>query len=92
MRPRDLLAFAQMHMSAGRAADGTVVLQPETVRLMHEPSVELPRLGLMGDAWGLGPELFRTPDGLVDRPRRQHHRAGGLPALRASTRGSRWRS
>ena len=32
---------------------------------MHEPSVELPRLGLMGDAWGLGPELFRTPDGLV---------------------------
>jgi CubicO group peptidase (beta-lactamase class C family) len=65
MRPRDLLAFAQMHMSAGRAADGTAMLRPETVRLMHEPSVELPRLGLMGDAWGLGPELFRTPDGLL---------------------------
>jgi CubicO group peptidase (beta-lactamase class C family) len=65
MRPRDLLIFAQMHMSGGRAADGTVVLSPEAIRLMHTPSVELPRLGLMGDAWGLGPELFRTSDGLL---------------------------
>jgi CubicO group peptidase (beta-lactamase class C family) len=65
MRPRDLLTFAQMHMNAGRAADGTVVLSPEAVRLMYEPHVELPRLGLMGDAWGLGPELFRTPTGLL---------------------------
>jgi len=65
MRPRDLLAFAQMHMSAGRAADGTAVLSPDAVTLMHEPYVELPRLGLMGDAWGLGPELFRTPQGLL---------------------------
>ena len=65
MRPRDLLAFAQMHINAGQAADGTVVLQPETVRLMHEPCVELPRLGLMGDAWGLGSELFLTPEGVV---------------------------
>jgi hypothetical protein len=32
---------------------------------MYEPHVELPRLGLMGDAWGLGPELFRTSDGLL---------------------------
>jgi CubicO group peptidase (beta-lactamase class C family) len=65
MRPRDLLTFAQMHMNGGQAADGTVVLQPDTVRLMHQPHVELPRLGLMGDAWGLGPELFRTDDGLL---------------------------
>jgi CubicO group peptidase (beta-lactamase class C family) len=65
MRPRDLLAFAQMHMSAGRAADGTPVLSPEAISLMREPHVELPRLGLMGDAWGLGPELFRTSDGLL---------------------------
>ena len=65
MRPRDLLAFAQMHLNGGRAADGSAVLQPETVDLMHEPAVELPRLGLMGDAWGLGPELFRTPAGMV---------------------------
>jgi hypothetical protein len=27
--------------------------------------VELPRLGLMGDTWGLGAELFHTPDGLL---------------------------
>jgi CubicO group peptidase (beta-lactamase class C family) len=65
MRPRDLLAFAQMHMNDGRAADGTAVLKPETVRLMHQPHVELPRLGLMGDAWGLGPELFRADDRLL---------------------------
>ena len=65
MRPRDLLAFAQMHMSEGRAADGTVVLSPEAVRLMYTPHVELPKLGLMGDAWGLGPELFQNPAGLL---------------------------
>ena len=32
---------------------------------MHEPCVELPRLGLMGDAWGLGSELFITPEGVL---------------------------
>ena len=65
MRPRDLLAFAQMHMSGGHAADGTAVLKPDTVAWMQEPQVELPDLGLMGDAWGLGWEIFHTPDGLV---------------------------
>jgi CubicO group peptidase (beta-lactamase class C family) len=65
MRPRDLLTFAQMHMRGGRAADGSVVLSSEAVELMRSPAVELPALGLMGDAWGLGTELFRTPDGLL---------------------------
>jgi CubicO group peptidase (beta-lactamase class C family) len=65
MRPRDLLAFARMHMSEGRAADGTAVLSTEAVRLMYTPYVELPKLGLMGDAWGLGPELFQTDGGLL---------------------------
>ncbi len=65
MRARDLLTFAQMHMNAGRAADGTAVLSADAIRMMHEPVVELPKLGLMGDAWGLGPELFRTSDGLL---------------------------
>jgi CubicO group peptidase (beta-lactamase class C family) len=65
MSPRDLLAFARMHMNEGRAADGTPVLSPEAVRLIYEPAVELPHLGLMGDAWGLGAELFHTADGLL---------------------------
>jgi CubicO group peptidase (beta-lactamase class C family) len=65
MNPRDLLAFAHMHMNGGRAADGTTVLSPDAVGLMYQQQVELPRLGLMGDAWGLGPELFRNPDGLL---------------------------
>jgi CubicO group peptidase (beta-lactamase class C family) len=63
MRPRDLVAFARMHMSGGRAVDGTVVLSAEAVRLMYTPQVQLPRLGLMGDAWGLGPELFHNATG-----------------------------
>jgi CubicO group peptidase (beta-lactamase class C family) len=65
MRPRDLLAFARMHMDGGRTADGTVVLSPEAIERMYTPAVELPNLGLMGDAWGLGPELFHTPDGVL---------------------------
>jgi CubicO group peptidase (beta-lactamase class C family) len=65
MRPRDLLSFASMHMNGGAAADGTQVLAPETVAAMQEPQVTLPDLGLMGTHWGLGWELFATPDGNV---------------------------
>jgi CubicO group peptidase (beta-lactamase class C family) len=65
MRPRDLLAFARMHMDRGRAADGTVVLSSEAVERMYTPAVDLPPLGLLGDTWGLGPELYHTHDGLL---------------------------
>lgn len=65
MRPRDLITFARMHLSEGRAADGTQVLSPAAVREMYTQRVELPRLGLMGDAWGLGPELFQSPVGVM---------------------------
>ena len=65
MRPRDLVAFASMHMNHGAAADGTQVLAAETVAAMREPQVTLPDLGLMGTHWGLGWELFVTPDGTV---------------------------
>ncbi len=65
MRPRDLVAFASMHMNDGAAADGTQVLAAETVAAMREPQVTLPDLGLMGTHWGLGWELFVTPDGTV---------------------------
>ena len=65
MRPRDLLAFAQMHMDDGKASDGTQVLAPGTAAAMHERQVDLPDLGLMGTSWGLGFERFDTPDGAI---------------------------
>ena len=65
MRPRDLLAFAQMHMNDGRAADGTQVLAPGTAAAMHARQVDLPDLGLMGTSWGLGFERFDTPEGAI---------------------------
>jgi len=57
-RARDLLAFARMHLEDGRAADGTAVLSPGSVAAMQRREVELPDLRVMGDAWGLGWELF----------------------------------
>ncbi len=65
MRPRDLLAFARMHMEGGRGPDGTVILSAEAIERMYAPAVQLPPLGLLGDAWGLGPELYHTPDGML---------------------------
>jgi CubicO group peptidase (beta-lactamase class C family) len=65
MRPRDLLAFARMHLSGGKAEDGTSVLSEASVTAMREPQVTLPPLGLMGTHWGLGWELFDWPGGLV---------------------------
>jgi hypothetical protein len=58
MSPRDLLAFAQLHLDSGTAADGKAVLSAASVKAMQEPQVKLPALGLMGDSWGLGWELF----------------------------------
>lgn len=60
MRARDLLAFAAMHLQGGAAADGTVLLQPATVSAMQQRQVELPDLRVLGNAWGLGWELFDT--------------------------------
>lgn len=65
MRPRDLVAFAQMHLDDGRAADGTPVLAPGTPARMHERQVDLPELGLMGSSWGLGFERFDLPTGTL---------------------------
>jgi CubicO group peptidase (beta-lactamase class C family) len=65
MRPRDLLKFAEMHLNDGKAADGTQVLAPGTAGRMHEREVDLPYLGLMGDSWGLGFEIFQTPTGAI---------------------------
>lgn len=58
MRPRDLVAFAKMHLDGGVAADGTRVLSEESVREMQRTQVDLPPLTGMGDAWGLGWEIL----------------------------------
>jgi len=65
MRPRDLVAFARMHIEDGQAADGTQVLAPGSAARMHDREVDLPELGLMGTSWGLGFERFDTPTGTV---------------------------
>jgi CubicO group peptidase (beta-lactamase class C family) len=65
MRPRDLVTFAGMHLNDGKASDGTQVLAPGTAARMHERQVDLPYLGVMGDSWGLGFELFDTPTGPI---------------------------
>lgn len=65
MSPRDLLAFARMQLDGGTAPDGTVVLQPDSVAAMRQSQVTVPDLGMMGDEWGLGWELFRTSSGLM---------------------------
>jgi CubicO group peptidase (beta-lactamase class C family) len=61
MSARDLLAFGRMHLDGGRAPDGTQVLAEETVAAMRQRQVGLPDLRILGDAWGLGWELY---DGL----------------------------
>jgi CubicO group peptidase (beta-lactamase class C family) len=65
MRPRDLLAFAQMHLADGRAADGTQVLAAGTAARMQQHEVDLPDIGVMGTSWGLGFERFDTPQGTL---------------------------
>jgi CubicO group peptidase (beta-lactamase class C family) len=60
MRARDLLTFARMHLNGG--AD---VLSEDSVRAMQDVQVEVPKLAVMGDTWGLGWELFHYPQGTV---------------------------
>ncbi|MEV6824168.1 serine hydrolase domain-containing protein [Amycolatopsis sp. NPDC051102] len=65
MRPRDLVTFAAMHLKDGEGPDGTRVLGADSARAMRERLVELPDLGIFGDAWGLGWSLFDSPGGTV---------------------------
>ncbi|WKT89404.1 serine hydrolase [Microbacterium maritypicum] len=65
MTARDLVTYARMHLDGGVAADGTRVLSEKSVRAMQERQVDLPELGLMGDAWGLGWEIFDWDGGPV---------------------------
>jgi CubicO group peptidase (beta-lactamase class C family) len=65
MRARDLLAFAAMHLEGGAAADGTMLLESATVGAMQQRQVELPDLRVLGNAWGLGWELYDTAGKVV---------------------------
>jgi CubicO group peptidase (beta-lactamase class C family) len=51
---RQTLAFAQLHLADGVAADGTRVLSTESARAMREPQVEVPDRWTLGSHWGLG--------------------------------------
>lgn len=50
----DVLAFARMHLTGGRAADGTRVLSEQSVTAMAAHEAELPDPYILGDSWGLG--------------------------------------
>ena len=82
MRPRDLLAFAQMHMNDGRAADGTQVLAPGTAGGDARPPGRPARPRPDGDVVGPRLRAVRHPRRRDHRPRRQHHRPVGVPADR----------
>jgi CubicO group peptidase (beta-lactamase class C family) len=60
MSPRDLLKFARMHLN-----NGAGVLSEASAAAMRQVQVKVPDLALMGDAWGLGWELFHYPQGTV---------------------------
>ncbi|WP_033288808.1 serine hydrolase domain-containing protein [Amycolatopsis jejuensis] len=64
MTAGDLLTFARMHLKGG-TWDGTQVLSAESTAAMPQRQVGVPPLGIMGDAWGLGWELFDSPGGQV---------------------------
>lgn len=51
---RDVLAFARLHLSGGRTADGTQVVSAASVAAMRERRVDAPDPHTYGDAWGLG--------------------------------------
>jgi CubicO group peptidase (beta-lactamase class C family) len=58
----DLLAFAQMHLRGGVAADGTRLLSEASALAMQQPWVACPEPELLGDRWGLG-WFLRTRSG-----------------------------
>jgi len=65
MTASDLLGFVRMHLEGGAGPDGTTVLSAGSVKAMQTRQVDLPVLSGMGDAWGLGWELFDTDQGVV---------------------------
>ncbi|MDT0329366.1 serine hydrolase domain-containing protein [Nocardiopsis lambiniae] len=50
----DVLRFAAVHLRGGVTADGTRILEEDTVRAMTEFQVKVPDPHTLGDSWGLG--------------------------------------
>jgi CubicO group peptidase (beta-lactamase class C family) len=60
--PKEVLAFAQLHLNDGVAADGARVISAESAQAMREPQVEVPDVYTLGSHWGLG-WILMTWDG-----------------------------
>jgi CubicO group peptidase (beta-lactamase class C family) len=54
----DLLTFGRLHLDEGRAADGTQLLSPGSVKQMQEAQIDVPDPYTLGNQWGLGWILF----------------------------------
>ena len=52
--PREVLAFARLHLADGVAPNGTRVISEQSARAMREPQVEVPDPFTLGSHWGLG--------------------------------------
>ncbi|RFU39155.1 serine hydrolase, partial [Actinomadura logoneensis] len=52
--PREVLAFARLHLDGGLAPDGARLLSEDAAREMRAAQVALPDTHTLGDAWGLG--------------------------------------
>jgi len=50
----DVLAFARLHLNAGRAPDGSQVLSETAAAAMTDKHADLPDKHTLGDSWGLG--------------------------------------
>jgi hypothetical protein len=50
----DVLAFARLHLTGGRAADGTQLLSKDSATAMTDHQADLPDKYILGDSWGLG--------------------------------------
>jgi CubicO group peptidase (beta-lactamase class C family) len=59
---RESLAFAQMHLADGVAADGTRLISAESAQAMRVPQVAVPDPYTLGSHWGLG-WILMTWDG-----------------------------
>jgi hypothetical protein len=49
-----VLAFARLHLTGGRAPDGSRVLSEASVAAMVDRQADLPDPYILGDSWGLG--------------------------------------
>ena len=56
---KDLLRYARFHLGDGRAKDGTELLSPESLSLMHSPQVAV----WEGEAWGLSWSILDELEG-----------------------------